>query len=196
VRTVWDFEIKRADQDQDFEKLNAACIDAYEKIRAFNSEVSFRKSAAATVTHQNAPNVHISIFQELKTPVGFYNFQLPKVGFEISNDSPIKARVKMSIYLSDKELGVVDDKHGYYSGEMLWERGIGTFWGNFSIPVECKDSRDTLRLEAEVMITDSLNRTQTLVRCFTYDRNNNSWFPEPTSWENLRNRARKKGHKL
>jgi len=102
----------------------------------------------------------------------------------------------MSIYLSDKELGVVDDKHGYYSGEMLWERGIGTFWGNFSIPVECKDSRDTLRLEAEVMITDSLNRTQTLVRCFTYDRNNNSWFPEPTSWENLRNRARKKGHKL
>jgi hypothetical protein len=194
LQAGWDFQTTQADQD--FEKLNATCIDAYEKIRAIKPEGFFRKSEVATVTYQNVPNVHISVFQALNTPKGVYNFQLPKVGFEISTDSSIKARVKMSIYLSDKELGLVDDKHGYYSGEMIWERGIGTFWGNFSIPAGCKDSRDTLRLQAEVVMTDSLNRTSTLVRCFTYDRDNNSWFPEPTSWENLRKRAREKGYKL
>jgi hypothetical protein len=141
-------------------------------------------------------NLYVDVFETRTTPVGLYNYKLPKVGFELTNDSPISARVLMNIYVGEVELGLVSNQHGYYSGGMQWDRQPGTFWGNFTIPDRCKDSDETLRLQATVTVTDKHKKTHRIVRCFTYDRKTNNWFPEPTTWQNLRKRAAEKGYKL
>jgi hypothetical protein len=142
-------------------------------------------------------NFSFEVFQKRNTARGLYNFDLPQVGFELQNLLPITARVRMSVYLGEKQLGMIQDRHGYYSGEMPIERPQpSTFWGNFTVPNECTDSHETLRLQARVDATDSHKRIHTLVRCFTYDRAHDTWFLEPTSWENLLKRSKEKGYKL
>jgi hypothetical protein len=137
------------------------------------------------------------VFQKRNTPRGFYSYDLPRVGFELRNLSPITARVWMSVHLGERTLGMVQDQHGYYSGEMTLERPQpSVFWGNFTVPSECANSQENLRLQARVDAADNRKRVRTLVRCFTYNRANDSWFLEPTSWENLLKRAKEKGYKL
>ena len=62
-------------------------------------------------------------------------FELPQVGFNITNIGdypPVKARIKIRIYLGTKDLGVIPKAKGYYSGKTLWHLNPRLrFYGNF-----------------------------------------------------------------
>jgi hypothetical protein len=146
---------------------------------------------------ERATDFSFDVFQRRLTEKAMYDFRLPRVGFELRNASPITAKVRMSVYIGERVLGMVHDRHGYYSGETAWSRPQpSVFWGNFSIPDECGSSSETLRLQATVEGTDSRGKTGALTRCFTYDRASGEWSLEPATWETLLKRAKEKGYKL
>ena len=127
--------------------------------------------------------------------------QLPSVGFQLTNSGPfppVKAKVKLAVFLGGSKVHDVDDKHRYYSGETLWHLNpMELFFGNFSIPAECVTSQETLRIQIDMTAIDVYERAhEFLPRCYTYVRENNSWFLEPTSFENLKRRAAQRGHAL
>ena len=135
---------------------------------------------------------------------------LPTVGFRITNHSnylSAKAKIIATVFLGGRQLGVVDDKHGYYCGITPWHLNPRTrVDGNFSIPIECKRSNETLRIQLDVTVIDVYERHhEQLSQCFTYVRESKDsdgnatppfWFLEPTSFHNLRKRSEERGHKL
>lgn len=150
-------------------------------------------------TSEFIPIINTGLFQRRNTIVGQYDYKMPQVGFELSNltDSPIRAYVKATVFLGEEKLEVTGDKHGYYSGEMPWDQTARyAFFGNFGIPEKCVSSRETLRVQMDLTIIDPQRREHKLLRLYTYHREKNVWFPETTSFENLRKRAQEKGYKL
>ena len=137
-------------------------------------------------------------------------YGLPRVGFRFSNfgNFPyVKAKVKVRAFLGTKEIPVTGDRHGYYSGEMLWHLNPRiVIDGNFGLHEECVASPETLRVQVDVTIFDIYERPHKLLpSCFTYVRESKDqngkvsppfWFLEPTSFENLRNRTKRGRHAL
>jgi hypothetical protein len=127
--------------------------------------------------------------------------QLPSVGFLLTNSGSfpsVKAKIKLTVFLGSGKVCDVDDKHGYYSGETLWHLNpMESIFGNFTIPAECASSQETLRIQIDMTAIDAYERAhEFLPCCYTYVRENNSWFLEPTSFENLKRRAEQRGHVL
>jgi len=145
------------------------------------------------------PLINTGLFQRRNTVVGGYNYVLPQVGFELTNltDSPIRAYVKATVFLGEEKLEVTGDKHGYCSGEMPWDQTARfAFFGNFGVPEKCVNSGETLRVQMDLTVISPQGREHKLLRLYTYHREKNVWFPETTSFENLRRRAQEKGYKL
>jgi hypothetical protein len=118
------------------------------------------------------------------------DFILPRVGFALSNFNkfPLKARVKATVYLGTRGLGIVPpDPHGYYSGKVIWNLNAETaIFGNFAVHSECVSSSETLRIQVEVTVTDLQSREHKLLPvCYTYVRESNSWYLEPTGIDGL-----------
>jgi hypothetical protein len=118
------------------------------------------------------------------------NFVLPRVGFSLSNFNkfPLKARVKATVKLGARKLGTVPpDPHGYYSGKAVWNLNAETaIFGNFAVHSECVSSSEPLRIQVEVTITDLQSREHKLLPiCYTYVRESNSWYLEPTGIDGL-----------
>jgi hypothetical protein len=86
--------------------------------------------------------------------------------------------------LGGKDLGIIEDPSGYYSGKTDWNLNPTTIiFGNFSAPKECADSLANLKAEARVIIIDQYGRPHKLLpECWTYVRKDNYWFLAPRSF--------------
>jgi len=117
---------------------------------------------------------------------------LPRVGFivrHLGDSFPVRLKVKMKVFLGDKDLGLIESpKKPYYSGGITWNLNPRhTFFGNLSVPSECVDSTEDLKLEVQVAIIDMYGRKHDLLPvCYAYAREGNYWFLEPTSFDELR----------
>jgi len=113
----------------------------------------------------------------------------PRTGFIISNLGPLPAKVKVKIrvFLGKKNLGLIEDKLQYYSGKTKWNLDAGfQFNGNFALRKEWIDSPETLRLEINVTVFDIHDQPhERLPLCFTYVKEKNYWYTEPTSFSEI-----------
>jgi hypothetical protein len=117
--------------------------------------------------------------------------QLPTVVFTITPVGrfiPVKARIVVNTFLNRKNLGEIISLKPYYSGGIIWHLNPGkTVRGNFVVPEVCVNSKKSLQLELNITIIDPYEREHKLLPvCFTFDRNKNYWFLEPTSFSELR----------
>jgi len=118
--------------------------------------------------------------------------QLPQVGTYMlnRNDYPIKVRVEARTLLDGKEVGLIKDRKGYYSGEREWRldphRGMAN--GSFTLQEECWRSienghNEELNIEFRITATDRDEKERKLSpRSWTYVKNTNVWFFEPTAF--------------
>jgi hypothetical protein len=136
------------------------------------------------------PRIDASLWQEIDLPSGPQQASLPRVGTLFINhgESLLKLKVVATVFLGNEEIdGVTGDIHGYYSGrtpiEMLpkWK-----FWGNFGIQDRCVTSPEVLRVQLDIEAVDEVGKKyRQLHFCYTYDRNKNEWFLEPTRCTDL-----------
>jgi len=135
------------------------------------------------------PLIHFTITQAVaNNPM--VKRKLPNVGFNISNsgDSPIRAKVKARVFLGSRDLGLVEGSKrggkymGYYDGKLLWNLNPYTlFFGNFSVPKICAETDEDLRIEVSVTLIDVDGQKHKLLPVgWTFMRDNNDWFSEPT----------------
>jgi hypothetical protein len=114
-----------------------------------------------------------------------------RVHFLLSNSGgfpPAKARMRITVFLGKRRLGGVSgDVHGYYSGQAILHLNPSTkINGNFGLPPVCATSKQTLRIQVDITVIDIYDREHTLLpSCFTYVRDDNYWFLEPTSIKTL-----------
>lgn len=116
--------------------------------------------------------------------------RFPNIGFNLMvGDSPlVKAKVEAKFILDERNLGIIKDKTGYYSGETEWNLQPNSItFGNFSAPEICAKSTEDLRIEVRVTLIDQLERPHRLTpvawKCV---RERNYWFLEPrqfTRWK-------------
>jgi len=115
---------------------------------------------------------------------------LPDVGFDMRswNDSPVTARVTAKVILGEEDLGLVKGHQqagkyiGYYNGKTLWNLNpYQVVFGHFHVPKKCATSDDVLRIEVEVTLIEIDGREHKLLPVgWTFMRNKNAWFFEPT----------------
>jgi hypothetical protein len=115
--------------------------------------------------------------------------EFPNVGFNLMiGDSPsVRAKVEVKFILGKRNLGIMKDKTGYYSGETRWNLQPNSItFGNFSVPKNCAKGTKDLRIEVRVTLIDQLDRPHKLPPlCWKYVREGNYWFLEPrqfTKW--------------
>lgn len=116
--------------------------------------------------------------------------KFPNIGFNlmVGDSPPVRAKVEAKFILGKKNLGIMNDETGYYSGETEWNLQPNTItFGNFSVPKNCAKSTKDLRIEVRVTLIDHLDRPHKLPPlCWKYVREGNYWFLEPrqfTRWE-------------
>jgi hypothetical protein len=190
-----DIEIAHIEREKnDLENAIPLCYDCHSKIGHYNHEhprgnrykaeelVPRRNQIYDQYTQHLVPIVIAKIMQDR---------ELPGVGFQIStlgSFPPVKAKVTLTVFLGVRDLGKIKNQHRYYDGETTWHLNPGIeFHGNFTVPVECIDSKDTVRIQIDVRVIDMYDREHSLLPfCYTYLREDRLWFLEPTSFENLR----------
>lgn len=142
-------------------------------------------------TRHLVPPIHFRITQRIRNDP-HHKRHLPSVGFimEHYGDSlPIRLKVVVKVFLGSEDLGpITSPKKPYYSGDIIWNfnpRRI--FFGNFGVPKKCLNSTEYLTLEVQVTIIDQYDRPHELYPvCYTYMRDENDWYLEPTSFSELR----------
>jgi len=127
--------------------------------------------------------------------------RLPQVGFAVTNHGlfpPVRAEIRLGVFLGDESLGGIHDTHGYYCGPTRWSLNPSTeIRGNFHIPEQCVGDSRTLRIQTEARLVDAYERAHDLLPfCHVYVRESNIWSLEPTTFEELKARAREKGYSL
>jgi hypothetical protein len=190
-----DIEVAHIDKHRkDQENAIPLCYDCHAKIGHYNHEhprgnrykaeelVPRREQIYEQYTRHLVPVIRATMIQDRK---------LPAVGFSIANYGrfpPVTARVKATVFLGDRRIGIVQDVHHYYNGETPWHLNPGIeIHGNFTIPTECVSSSETIRIQLDVKIIDAYEREHALLPfCYTHIRESAEWFLEPTSFENLR----------
>jgi len=115
--------------------------------------------------------------------------KFPSVGFNllVGDSPPLRAKVEVKFILGKRNLGMMKDKTGYYSGEREWSLQSNSItFGNFSVPKNCAKSTKDVRIEVRVTLIDQLDRPHKLPPlCWKYVREGNYWFLEPrqfTRW--------------
>lgn len=137
-------------------------------------------------TRHLVPPIHYNIL-----PIFYQKENKPRAGFIITNLGPLpaKAAVTVRAFLGEKDLGLIENpKKPYYSGKLLWNLNPGlAFRGNFPVKKEWVDSTERLRLEVQVTVFDIDDRPhEKLPVCYTYVRDQNYWYLEPTSHTELK----------
>lgn len=101
------------------------------------------------------------------------------------NDYPIKVKVEARVILGGKNLGLVRDIKGYYSGETEWNLNPSKGYGNasFDIPAEGVKSMDELNIEICVTVIGPDDKEHELLpESWTYMRKENDWIAEPRAF--------------
>jgi hypothetical protein len=113
--------------------------------------------------------------------------RFPNTGFDITiiGDTPaVKGKVEIKTLYGGKNLGIMKDDKGYYSGEPVWNLTPNTtIHGNFTVPIKDATIKKDLKLEVRVTLIDALEREHiSPVLCFSYVWEENYWFLEPRSF--------------
>jgi len=122
-------------------------------------------------TRDTLPPIHFEITQVIGNNPRFRR-RIPNIGLNLSHGG--------------KSLGLARSR--YYNGEITWNLNPRTqFFGNLDLPPECEKADMKLTIEVKVMIIDIYKREHDLYPvCFTFNPKKNSWFLEPTSYNELR----------
>lgn len=188
----------------DIENAIPLCFDCHGKINSYNPQHSVgtsfkvneikarRDQIYENFTRHLVPPIHFEITQTVNGNYLVAHREFPNVGFNISHNGivflPVNALVEIKHILGGKDLGVMKDPKGYYSGETEWNLNPTTVsYGNFTVPPECANSDLDLKIEVRVTVIDQYRRPHKyLPHAWTYVRKDNYWFLEPrsfTSWQ-------------
>jgi hypothetical protein len=149
----------------------------------------FEKETASLITSKRKlysppPKLMFFVTQDIQ---GSLKRQLPSVGFNLVNPNnySLKVRLEVRVILGGKNLGLIQDRKGYYNGKAVigLEPGEGFWHGNFSVPEECVHSDEELTLEVRSRAINPDNKEYIfLSKSWTYMRKKNSWFYEPRAF--------------
>jgi len=135
------------------------------------------------LTRHLAPPINFNIL-----PVYYENNQ-PRAVFVIANLGPLPAQAKITVraFLGKKDIGLIQDAKGYYSGQTKWNLDAGfVFRGNFALKKEAIESKATLILEVRATVFDIHGHPhEKSPLCFTYVKDKNIWYTEPTSFSEI-----------
>jgi len=139
------------------------------------------------------PIVGFGLFQDLYLPNRHLRTDLPQVVtlFTTPSNVPAKTKIKLTVFLGCKKLGVVEDEKGYYSGRTVHNVNPPHYHGNFVVPRECVDSTEALIIQVDKTLVDKDGKEfPQFPVCYAYVRRSekdpgNYWFLEPTSHEDL-----------
>jgi hypothetical protein len=176
------------------------CLECHNKIASYDpkhpwgtkykvKEIKARREQIyEKYTRHLVPPIHFEITQRIRN-IANLKRSIPAVSFNLTHlgDSlPVRLKVEARTLLREKSLGLLKSGSGYYSGETLWTLNPRTtIFGWFSVPKECGDSSETLRIEVRVTIIDQYNREHKLLPVsYAYVRKDNSWFLEPRAFTN------------
>jgi hypothetical protein len=176
------------------------CFDCHGKIKSYNpkhavgtsykiEEIKARREQIYDkYTRLLVPLVNFSIEQgspEMPTP-------FPTVITYVAHNSPslpVRARIEIKHLLGTidkkRDLGIMQDTTGYYSGQTLWHLNpMIQFHGNYTVPEECITSiSEDLWLEARLTIIDEYGRPHKMLpQAWKYVRKERYWFLEPTAF--------------
>lgn len=184
----------------DIDNAIPLCLECHSKIAAYDpkhrwgtkykiKEIKARRDQIYdTYTQHLVPIVNFSVTQVVRNDVTLPHRKFPSVGTVLVHAGrpslPVKARIEVKHILRGKDLGIMEDPKGYYSGKTEWSLnpGIRTF-GNFTVPRQCVENTGDLKIEARVTIIDQYDREHKLLPgCWTYVRKDNYWFLEPRSF--------------
>jgi len=160
-----------------------------EKERMSELPIKIRRN----VKREAKPDVTPLIYYQITQSIRNTNLKrsLPDVGFNIRNwnSYPLKAKVQARVILAGVDLGLVKGSRrmgkylGYYDGRTTWNLNpYIQFFGHFSLPQEfSKKPNESLTIEVKVAVED-LNgqKFEYLPVCWTYMKDINDWFYEPT----------------
>lgn len=194
--------IERLD-DNSLDNAMPLCYTCHAEISRYNDQVTMGSKYKPRELKKRREQIYERHTQHLISPTPFEITQvirdnleipfreLPQVGFNIrhvGNTYPLKATVKANVFLGKKNLGLV--KSGYYNGEITWHLNpLTKVYGNFGIMNECLNNEERLTIEVTVRVIDIYDRSHKLLPiCYSYDRENNSWFLEPTEHKQLSNK--------
>jgi hypothetical protein len=188
------------DNLSDIDNAIPLCFDCHGKINSYNPKhsvgTSFRTKEIKArrdqiyenYTRRLVPPIHFEITQVIREDFTLPLRAFPNVGFNISHNGaeflPVNAVVEINHILGGKDLGVMKDSAGYYSGETEWNLNPTTaFYGNFTVPPECANSDLDLKIEVRITVIDQYRRPHKyLPHAWTYVRKDNYWFLEPRSF--------------
>jgi hypothetical protein len=192
--------IKQEDSDKELSDIDNAiplCFECHGKIKSYNlahrvgtsyriEEIKARRDQIYDkYTRHLVPIVTFNIDQGTPNKPELSTF--PTVVTFITHASlslPVKARIEVKHVLAGKDLGVMTDEKGYYSGEKDWHLNPAVmFHGNFTVPKECQDSKQDLKIEVRLTIIDQYERPHRMLpQAWTYVRKGYYWFMEPRSF--------------
>jgi hypothetical protein len=190
--------IKQEGTEEELSDIDNAiplCYDCHGKIKSYNpahrvgtsykiEEIKARRNQIYDkYTRHLVPLVTFNIHQG--TPEKPSTF--PTVITFVTHHSPalpVRARVEVKHVLGGKDLGIMKDNKGYYSGETDWHLNpVVTINGNFTVPKACQDSKDDLKIEVRLTIIDEYGRPHRMLpQAWTYVREKRYWFLEPRSF--------------
>ena len=194
---------QEGDNLSDISNAIPLCFDCHGKINSYNPKHSVGTSFRTNEIKKRRDQIYEEYTRHLVPPIHFEitqitngNYKLPprtfpNIGFNISHNGitflPVNALVELKYILDGKDLGIMKDPTGYYSGEIEWNLNPTTiFYGNFSAPPECSNNYLDLKIEVRVTVIDQYRRLHKyLPHAWTYVRKDNYWFLEPrsfTSW--------------
>ena len=191
--------IKQEGTDEELSNIDKAiplCYDCHGRIKSYN------------LTHRVGTSYRIEEIKERRNQIydKYTRHLVPIVTFDIlqrapqesepifpkvitfvthcSTSLPVKARVEVKHILGGKDLGIMKDVNGYYSGETDWHLNPAVrINGNFTIIKECKESKDDLKIEVRLTIIDEYGRPHRMLpQAWTYVRPEHYWFLEPRSF--------------
>lgn len=182
----------------DIDNAIPLCLNCHGKIKSYDlehpvgtaykiKEIKARRDQIyEKYTRHLVPPIHFEVTQIIRDNPSLLR-KFPNVGFNLTHLGdflPVKVKVELKNILGGRDLGIMKDSKGYYSGEALWNLNPRTkIFGNFSVPKECAKSTEDLRIEVRVTIIDQHERAHKyLPQCWTYVREENYWFLEPRSF--------------
>ncbi len=201
-RSGTDIEIHHIDRKDDNSLENAIplCYNCHAEISRYNDQVPMGNKYKPRELKRRRNQIYERYTQHLLSPTPFEITQvvhdnptmpfrkLPNVGFNIQhvgNTYPLRALVKANVFLGKKNVGFVGS--GYYNGDIAWHLNpLTKVYGNFTVMEECLNSEERLTIEVSITVIDIYDKSHELLPlCYSYDKKGNSWFLEPTEYEQL-----------
>lgn len=179
------------------------CFDCHGRVRSYSTGHPVGTAYAETELKRRREQIYDTYTQNLVPLVMFDIDQgnlndprpLPTVITMLThrgvNLVPVKAIIEVKHILAGREIGILEDLNGYYSGRTPWHLNPGVgIRGNFTVPEECVASEDDLKIEERVTLIDQYERPHSLLpQAWTFVRSNpqddnrgNYWFLEPRSF--------------